>query len=307
MRILTYQQLDQKRSLLPLMDQAFGWPFDPLEFDKRIEWDPRLSDSGVGFCAVTKDTAVGYVGVMDLATRTVDNKVERVGGIWGVATLPGYTRKGICTALLNRAHEHFLEKDYRFSFLTTSPSLVAYSLYRKLGYFDVTSFPGVYKVKEKPDKQRIVKREKPSTLKLTKLLEIYRKYVKSKTGFVVRDEAYMKMLAKIYEIAAKEWGITTEGGYVIFKKDKKQVRIGELVASNKKEMDVLIGIVEGKTQNVVLGRDVLDPTLLEAYVDRGFTVLNSGHGVLMVKELTSQASFKEAYGNRFYMSALDYF
>ena len=151
-----------------------------------------------------------------------------------------------------------------------------------------------------------MKREKASKLNLTRMLEIYWKYVKTKTGFVARDEAYMRMLAKIHEIAAKEC-ITTEKGYVIFKKDKKQVRIRELVAHDKKEMNELIGIVEGKTQNVVYGRDVLDPTLLEAYADRDFTVLNSGHGVLMVKELTSQASFKEAYDNRFYMSILDHF
>src|SRR5512136_1205739 len=108
MRILTYQQLDQKKSLLPLMDQAFGWPLDPMEFDKNIKADPRLRDSGVGFCAATEGKTVAYVGVMDLDTRTVDNKTERVGGIYGVATLPGQTRKGMCTALLNRAHEHFL-------------------------------------------------------------------------------------------------------------------------------------------------------------------------------------------------------
>jgi hypothetical protein len=81
MRILTYQQLDQKKSLLPLMEQAFGWPFDPLEFNKNIKADPRLRDSGVGFCAVTEDKTVAYVGVMDLATKTVGNKAERVGGI----------------------------------------------------------------------------------------------------------------------------------------------------------------------------------------------------------------------------------
>jgi len=306
MRILTYQQLDQKKSLLPLMEQAFGWPFDPLEFDKNIKADPRLRDSGVGFCAVTEDKTVAYVGVMDLTTRTVDNKTERVGGIYGVATLPGHTRKGICTALLNRAHEHFLEKDYRFSFLTTSPTIVAHGLYKKLGYFDVTPFPGIYKVREKLNKQKTVKREKASKLNLTGMLEIYRGYVKNKTGFVARDEVYMKMIVKIHEIAAKEC-ITTEKGYVIFKKDKKQVRIRELVAHDKKEMNKLIRIVEDKAQNVIYGRDVLDPTLREAYADRGFTVLNSGHGVLMVKELTSHASFKKAYDNRFYMSALDHF
>ena len=289
-----------------MMEQAFGWPFDPLEFDKNIKADPRLRDSGVGFCGVIEGKTVAYVGVMDLATRTADDKVERTGGIYGVATLPGHTRKGICTALLNRAHEHFKEKDYRFSFLTTSPTIVAHGLYKKLGYFDVTSFPGVYKVKEKPNKQKTVKREKTSKLNLTRMLEIYREYVKSKTGFVARDETYMKMLAKTHEIAAKEC-IITEKGYVIFKKDKKQVRIRELVAHDKKEMNELVGIVEDKAQNVVYGRDVLDPTLREAYADRGFTVLNSGHGVLMVKELTSHASFKEAYDNRFYMSALDHF
>jgi ribosomal protein S18 acetylase RimI-like enzyme len=289
-----------------LMEQAFGWPFDPLEFDKNIKADPRLRDSGVGFCAVIEGKTVAYVGVMDLATRTADNKEEQVGGIYGVATLPGHTRKGICTALLNRVHEHFKEKDYRFSFLTTSPTIVAHGLYKKLGYFDVTSFPGVYKVKEKPHKQKTMKREKASKLNLTRMLEIYREYVKNKTGFVARDETYMKMLAKTHEIAGKEC-ITTEKGYVIFKKERKQVRIRELVAHDKKEMNKLIRIVEDKAKSVVYGRAVLDPTLREAYADRGFTVLNSGHGVLMAKELTSHASFKEAYDNRFYMSALDHF
>jgi predicted acetyltransferase len=145
---------------------------------------------------------------MDLAARTVDNNSEKVGGIYGVATLPGHTRKGICTALLNRAHEHFLERNYRFSFLITSPNIVAHGLYEKLGYFDVTSFPGVYKVKEKPKKQKTVKRERASKLNLTGMLGIYRECVKNKTGFVARDEKYMKMLAKIHEIAAKECIIT---------------------------------------------------------------------------------------------------
>ncbi len=306
MRILTYHELEQKSALLPLMEQAFGWPFDPLEFEKNIKADPRLRGSGVGFCAVTEGKTIAYVGVMDLATRTVDDKVERAGGIYGVATLPGHTRKGICTVLLNRAHEHFVEKGYRFSFLTTSPTIVAHALYKKLGYIDVASFPGVYKVKEEADKQKTVQREKASKLNLARMLELYREYVKNKTGLVARDETYMKMLVKTHEIADKEC-IITEKGYVIFKKDKKQVRIRELVANGKKEMNKLIGTAEDRAENVVYGRDVLDPTLREAYADKGFTVLDSGHGVLMAKELTAHASFKEAYDNRFYMSALDHF
>jgi GNAT superfamily N-acetyltransferase len=306
MKILTYHELEEKSTLLPLLEQAFGWPFDPLEFEKNIKADSRLRDSGVGFCAVIEGKTVAYVGVMDLATKTADNKVEGVGGIYGVATLPGHTRKGICTALLNRAHEHFLEKGYRFSFLTTSPTIVAHALYKKLGYFNVTSFPGVYKVKEKANRQKTVQHEKASKLNLTRILELYREYVKNKTGFVARDEPYMKMLVKTYKIADKEC-ITTEKGYVILKKDKKQVRIRELVADDKKEMNKLIETAEDRAENVVYGRDVLDPTLREAYADNGFTVLDIGHGVLMAKELTAHASFKKAYDNRFYMSALDHF
>jgi ribosomal protein S18 acetylase RimI-like enzyme len=288
------------------MEQAFGWPFDPLEFEKTIKVDPRLRGSGIGFCAVIERKTAAYVGVMDLTTKTVDEKAERVGGIYGVATHPGYTRKGICTALLNRAHENFIERGYHFSFLTTNTTLVAHALYEKLGYFDVTSFPGVYKVKEKANTHKTVKHEKASSLNFAKMLEIYREDVKSKTGFVARDESFIKMLFKTHEIADKEC-IMTEKGYVIFKKDKKQVRIRELVAHGKKEMNKLIRKVEDKAQNVVYGRDVLDLPLREAYEERGFTTLDSGHGVLMVKELTADASFKETYGSRFYMSALDHF
>jgi predicted acetyltransferase len=89
------------------------------------------------------------------------------------------------------------------------------------------------------------------------MLEIYREYVKGKTGFVARGESYVKMLAKTHEIASREC-IITEKGYVVFKKDKKLVRIRELVAYDKKEMNKLIRIVEDKAQNVVYGRDVLD-------------------------------------------------
>jgi hypothetical protein len=138
------------------------------------------------------------------------------------------------------------------------------------------------------------------------MLGIYHKYVKDRTGFVVRDQTYMKMLAKIYEIRAKEC-ITTQRGYAIFKKEKTQVRIRELIAHDQKEMNRLIGLVEDKAKNVVYSRAVLDPNLRQVYESRGFTVLGTGHGVLMVKELTADASFNEAYGDRFYMSALDHF
>lgn len=307
MEIRTYQDLEQKSILLPLVEQAFGWPFDPIEFEKTVKADPRLRNSCVGFCALKEGKALGYVGVMDLTLRASDRTVEKVGGLYGVATSSGYTRQGICTALLNRAHEYFMAKDYRFSLLTTSSTIVAHSLYEKMGYYDVASFPSAYKIRQKGERHEISEPEGDSKWNLARMLELFREYVKSKTGFVVRDEAYMKMLMKQYEISAKEC-IMTQRGYVIFKKEKKQARVRELVAQNNKEMDRLIRLVENKAQRIVIGRlGAWDPALGRAYMSRGFTVLETGYGVLMAKELLAKAPFNVFYGKRFYMSALDHF
>ena len=303
LKILTYQELKEKDALLPLMEQAFGWPFDPEEFERTIKIDPRLGGSCVGLCALDGEILVGYVGIMSLNTKTIEGKVEKAGGIYGVATLPGHTRQGICKTLLNRAHEYLIEKQYRFSFLTTSPTLVAHQLYKKQGYTDVTSFPGAYKVTlQRKNKEKTQPKTK---LDFGRILQIYTKYVKNKTGLVVRDEAYMKMLAKTLKISAKEC-IITDRGYTIFKKEARALRIRELAAADEKEMRLLIRLTESKAEDLTYARAVLDPNLRRVYRSLGYSVLQEGHGVIMVKEL-ADTTFYQQYGDKFYMSALDHF
>ena len=303
MKILAYNELKDKDSLLPLMEQAFGWPFDAQEFDRNIRIDPRLRESCVGLCALEARTVIGFVGIMDLATRTLERTVEKAGGIYGVATLPGHTRQGICRMLIDCAHEYMIGKHYRFSLLTTSPTIVAYNLYKKLGYFDVTSFPGAYKVIAK--KKKIKKTQGGTLLNFSKMLEIYDKYVKDKTGLVVRDEAYLKMISRTLGISARDC-IITDRGYVLFKKEKKHVRIRELAAQDEKEMHRLIRLIENRAENLIYARAVLDPTLQQVYRTHEYSVLKAGHGVIMAKELTS-TPFSEAYGDRFFMSSFDHF
>ena len=161
MKIIPYRDLESKDGLLPLPDHAFYWVFNQHQFDDLVKIDPGLKNSPVGFCAVEDGQIIGHVGVMDLATRTLDRSIEYVGGLYNVATLPGYMRRGVCTALMNRAHEYFMDKHYRFSFLSTSQALVAHALYEKLGYVDLTQYPSVYKVfhdkKAKHSQKRIPK------------------------------------------------------------------------------------------------------------------------------------------------------
>jgi GNAT superfamily N-acetyltransferase len=302
MMILTYWDLESKSGLLPLMEQSFGWPFNEREFSRFIRTDPRLRNGSVGFCAVEDERVVSYVGVMDLSTRTLRGTTECVGGIYGVATLPGYTRRGFSTALLEAAHEYFRGRSYRFSFLNTSPVLVAYSLYKKLGYGDVYNYPSVYKIlktaKTTPSKERTPKPD------LDKVLTIYGEYAKDRVGLVARDRSYLEMLAKDKKLTGS---ICSEKGYAIFKKEPYSTRILELVALGKEEIERLVRAVEQRARAVIFARAVLDRTLRQIYHSQGYTLLNDGHSVFMVKPLQTKTSFKQVYGKEFFQTDLDHF
>ncbi|MCJ7429839.1 GNAT family N-acetyltransferase [Candidatus Bathyarchaeota archaeon] len=309
MKILAYSELESKDELFPLMDHAFRWPFNQSAFENLIRLDPRLKNSVVGFCAVEKSGVLGYVGVMDLRTRKLDGELEPTGGIYGVATMPNHLRKGVCTALMNRAHEYFRERGYRFSFLGTGHSLVAHSLYEKLGYRDSLDIPSAYKTIQSKNAEPFVK-EKVGKVDLGKVLEIYNRSVKGRTGLVVRDEEFLMMLKKNERLTDKQY-IVGEEGYAIVQDIKyawvNGILIRELVSSNAKEANRLLGLVERRARNLICDRAVLDDDLLRVYESRGYVVLKKGQGVIMAKPLTADASLKQSYGDKFYMAGLDFF
>jgi len=309
MKIVTYRELESKDSLLPLLDHAFRWPFNQRSFDQIARVDPRLKDGPMGFCAVEDNRVVGYVGVMDLATRTLDGTIEYVGGLYGVATLPSHVRKGISTTLIDRAHQHFEGKNYRFSLLGTSRTLVAHSLYEKLGYADLLEIPSAYKIIRVKGAVSAQKRE-AAKIDLGRILNIYIDHVKEKTGLTVRTKAHMRMLKKAEGLKAKEC-IVDEEGYVLFKHIQDAwvsgVWVRELVALNTEEMNSLLDFVEGKAKDLVCDRAVLDSRLLQVYRSRGYMIQKRSHSVMMVKPLRHDRSFSQIYGDKFYLAGLDFF
>jgi len=304
LEIVTYRDLKSKSSLLPLLEQAFGWPFSEREFNRSIKIDPRLKNGAVGFCALENGRVVSYVGAMDLATRTLDGAIEHAGGVYGVATLPGYTRQGFSTALFKATHEYFKGKGYRFSFLNTSPTIVAYSLYKKLGYSDVYSYPSAYRILN-TTKATLIK-AKTLKLDLNKVLAIYDKSVRNKVGLVIRDRVYLEMHAKDKRLTSKRT-VCTDKGYVVFRREQYSTRILELVAQNKAEAERLVKTIEHRARGVVFARAVFDKTLRQIYLSRGYTLLDEGHDVFMVKPLETETSFKQVYGEDFFQTQLDHF
>jgi len=307
MNVVTYRELRRplKDEFLPLMDQALSWLFNPQKEEELINFDPRLKNSPVGYCALENDHVVGFVGVMDLATRTLDGTIERAGGISGVATLPSYARRGISTTLMERAHQYFREQGYRFSFLNTSRSLIAYAYYQKLGYTDATEFPSAYKTfrKTKTSKPAQSGKKRPNW---KRILEIYDQCSSQKTGLVVRGKDYFEMLAK-GETIQPEKTIMTEIGYVFLKEEKEMILIREIIAPTIEETIRLIEEVEEKARMMVIDRVVLDNKILQTYQSRGYMVLNRSYVVLMVKPLRKSATFRQVYGDKFYRSDADFF
>jgi len=303
LKISTYRELECKSELLPLMDQAFHLPFNLRAFEKIVKIDPRVRNGPVGFCAMENERLVGFVGAWDLPTRNLDGDIEYICGIYGVATLPGYMRKGICTALMSVAHEYFKQKSYLFSFLSTMPTSVAYNLYKTMGYKDLTEFPSAYKII--PSNQAKTYKEKTrEQLDLDKILKIYNEYSKAKTGFVIRGKEYLNIIMRIEGINGKDC-MVEEQGYVILKKDKNGTQIKEITALSTKCLEKLVEKAENDARTAVYDRAVTDDEVMRIYRARNYMLLSRSNGVTMIKPLTASASFRQIYGDKFCVNGLD--
>jgi len=303
MKVASFRELAEKGKTDALM--VFFEELAPKKASKEWRFDPRTKDGSVGFCALDDNMVVGFVGVLDLKTKNVYGKVERVGGVYGVYTSPTHARMGIATTLMEEAHQYFMEKGYSFSFLTTSRTIIAYNFYRKLGYEDAVDFCSAYKLVQKKETKEVGRRE----IDWSKISKIYEKFSVDKTGFVVRDEGYFRWLAKpkSYRDGIKSKNILMgDESYVIYRMEKEAVRIEEFVATNVTEMKRLVGLLEQLGKNCVYDRIVLDARLLKTYQSMGYYVRPKSYVLLMAKPLADKI-FRETYGGDFFMTNLDFF
>jgi predicted acetyltransferase len=304
MKIVTYHQLEPKDGFMLLMDQAFWWPLSPSQLDKIINLDIRLKNSPVGFCAVEDGKLAGFVGVMDIPTRTVSRNEETVGGIWCVATNPRFAKRGISKTLMDKAHQYFQEKKYHFSFLTTSRTIIAYAIYVKMGYVEVEKvnlYPEAYKVfnEVKPE----LKSE--TGLDSAKIFNIYQESVRDKTGFVVRQNDFLAVSSESKRFDEKK-SIQIENGYALVGGPREVSRIMELVSLDEQTYHKLLDQVESITPNGVIDRMITDEKLLKIYKSRGYRIEEGDHGVVMVKKL-GKFDFEEKYGDAFHIGMMDLF
>jgi predicted acetyltransferase len=305
MEVVTYREIEPKDDIMMLMELAFWWPISPKELEEFVNIDVRLKNSPVGFCAVENGRLAGFVGVMDIPTKTVTGETDIVGGIWAVATNPDYARQGICHSLMEVAHNYFRKQNCRFSFLCTIRTIIAYGFYKKLGYAEVeyvNQFPSVYKVLHKSESMN----KKPDTqLDPEKIYEIHEKFVDNKTGFAARQKDFVTMFAKRKRFDEGK-SIQKEEGYALVTETRDVIKIQDMVALDDATYRELVDEIEKFAPDGVLDRLVADEKLLNIYESRGYRVQKGDNSVLMVKNLTDD-SIDKVYGDSFYMSTLDWF
>jgi len=305
MEIVTYRELEPKDDIMMLMDLAFWWPISPKNLQERMNSDIRLKESPVGFCAVKDDQLAGFVGVMDIPTKTVSGEIEIIGGIWAVATNPDFARQGICKTLMEAAHDYFRSQNYRFSFLCTIRTIIAFAFYEKLGYTEVegvNQFMGVYKVLDKTEQEG---KNAHTNLDPEKIYQIYEKSMKDKTGFAVRQKDFVTMFARRKRFDERK-SIQKEKGYALVSERQNVIKVQDLVALDDSTYGKLIEEVEQVTINGVINRLVPDERLLGMYKSKGYRVQKGDNSVLMVKNLTD-VDIDKVYANSFYIGILDWF
>lgn len=291
-----------------MIDIAFSQVITPKKYEKLASFDPRLEGTPIGFCAVEHGWVIGFVGVMHLLTRTLSGERSKAGGIYWVATLPGHTRRGVCTTLLNHAHNYFSEMGFGVSFLTTNRSLAAHSLYQGLGYGEILENRSAYKMLTPTSNSRLAKHGS-SEFDLYKMMRIYNDYTKDKVGLVLRNENHFQMLKRV-DRADTVRCFVEKSGYVIYETEKdgskKRVCVKEFITLNSSSTDRLFDLVESESTEVVYDRTVMDDHVLRAYRSRRYMVQSHGNTVIMAKPLTYDASVRDIYGPRFFATGTDF-
>ncbi|MFQ6061357.1 MAG: GNAT family N-acetyltransferase, partial [Thermoplasmata archaeon] len=216
MRFLRYDEIDPLEAFAISMC-GFDWPLTPERLEERIRYDDRWFEDSLLY-AVVKGKAVSQAVALRIPTRTVDGE-ELVAGIAGVATLPSFSRKGISSKLMQELHSRLLEEGIRISFLNTGESLVAYSMYTKLGYRRATYFPSAWKplsVRKKPMPSILRKYKKKDGAEVD---EAYGRFTEGLYGFVIRQKEFFSARMKIHK-ELKDRLFVVEGnegvcGYVV--------------------------------------------------------------------------------------------
>jgi ribosomal protein S18 acetylase RimI-like enzyme len=194
------------QEIADLMLGALDWPISRERLVLAAVQDPRFKTEPTGAYTLDKGgTMIGFVG-MGRRTMVVNRREVPTGHIWSVGVRSDHTRKGIGMALLRLAIEKFREEGIENITLYASTALVAYDMYRALGFQDHHRL--VYRLAERRKNRSSVHMRQLEKGELAKLCDLYDRHLGGLEGFSRRH-------GDIYDLYRLWSGITKSSYWTI--------------------------------------------------------------------------------------------
>jgi len=169
-----------------LMYAAFDWPTSRGTIMELMRADPRHARDPIATYATdARGDLAGYVGI---ARRPIvhGGEVLPSGHLWTVAVRQDHTRKGLGTALLRMAIDLLNEEGIEEITLYSTPGLVAYPIYRRLGFLDHHRL-AFWLSDARPDETAATLR--PLTEEeLGRVISVWDRHMAGVDGFTVRED-----------------------------------------------------------------------------------------------------------------------
>ncbi len=287
MEIVDYREISDSE-LTELSLACFEHTHTKERLNQMIKADRRLSDWGGELYAVEGDEVLGVVGLLYPKARTKNDEVIEVGGIRNVCSRPSASRSGVAKKLMEEAHD-ILKKKVEYSFLMTSASSVAHSLYQKLGYEDIYVPPKAFKKREDIGSDVRFEAEKdPGYVR-----SVYMRSIENLTGLVVREKCFWEMAKtrgwpenEDVKIAYKDG---ERIGYTMFDSSRNKLSVKEIGAEEGFLPHILDGLESRAEKNHVV-LSYVNPAYKEEIEKKGYRWTQDLWKRVMVKDLGGKNS-----------------
>ena len=310
MKFKLYDEVDPEQAN-EIMLISHGAPNTPKSVAKVKLQDPFCSP-WFRMYALEGDRVVAQVGAAYPTIETTEGTVK-AGFVEAVAGMPNFARRGYAKALMKKVHEQMLDDGIEVFILGTSKTLVAYSMYPKVGYHDMIPFNWGLKNRQKYSDTGI--NMKIRRHKIEDGDRMFKEFAEGQLGFVHRPDWYPQLRSswgdEVYGKAVTFQRNEEPIGYALIRLPETHLNVRELVTLDPKDLEPCLRTLENHYSkdfitNSITGRR----EIFKRFEAHGMKPMESW-GVIMAmdaKGMMSQKQVKSLLGidkDRFQMFTLD--
>jgi GNAT superfamily N-acetyltransferase len=259
-RIVFFDEIDDPYKVTLIFQLSLSWSVTPSLLQELRSSDERYTRE-FGIFAVMRDgTVAGGLLFMRFSTQTTQGRLE-VGGVNAVSTRPDFARRGLMTAIMNRTHEYFRERDLEYSVLTSSRRLGATVMYQQLGYSEIDHSEVAVKCPNQP-RTRLPEGAlvRPfSEADVDNVDNVYGWAVEGSTGFICRPKNFLKARkyskgveikpAENMRVVEREDSVT---GYAYWEPNQSVSEAPEIMALDQVSFHALLADAERRNPDVAV-------------------------------------------------------